>query len=114
MSRERSQQTAKAWAAGCRSGAMKQPAITFALALLAGAACNPKDTEKPDGGGKGACTEEAKQCADGSSVVRGGPDCEFPACPGEGDAEPKPEPEGDSAAPEGEGGGEPEPAADGE
>ena len=31
-----------------------------------------------DGAG---CTEEAKQCPDGSSVVRTGPKCEFPACP---------------------------------
>ncbi len=94
---------------------MKQHAMTFVLALVAGAACSPKkDTEKPDGD-KGACTEEAKQCADGSSVVRGGPDCEFPACPGEGEGEPKPEPEGDTAAPDGEASaGDPEPAAEGE
>ncbi len=28
-----------------------------------------------------ACTQEAKQCHDGSYVSRGGPDCEFAACP---------------------------------
>lgn len=28
------------------------------------------------------CTEEAKICADGSAVGRGGPNCEFAACPG--------------------------------
>jgi len=34
------------------------------------------------------CTSEAKLCADGTSVAREGPNCEFPACPtesGEGD-----------------------------
>ncbi len=31
-----------------------------------------------------ACTEEAKVCADGSVVVRGGRDCEFAACPSVG------------------------------
>lgn len=35
-------------------------------------------------GGGGACTEEAKQCPDGSFVVRVGPSCEFQACPGVG------------------------------
>jgi hypothetical protein len=29
-----------------------------------------------------ACTEEAKQCPDGSSVGRTGPNCEFAPCPG--------------------------------
>lgn len=28
-----------------------------------------------------ACTEEAKLCPDGSSVVRQGPNCEFSECP---------------------------------
>lgn len=28
-----------------------------------------------------ACTEEAKLCSDGTSVVRSGPKCEFAACP---------------------------------
>ncbi len=30
-----------------------------------------------------ACTQEAKQCPDGSYVSRTGPNCEFQACPGE-------------------------------
>ena len=30
-----------------------------------------------------ACSQEAKICPGGSSVVRSGPDCEFPACPPE-------------------------------
>ena len=31
--------------------------------------------------GDGACTEEAKQCPDGSYVGRSGPSCEFAPCP---------------------------------
>ena len=31
--------------------------------------------------GGGACSEEAKQCPDGSYVARTGPSCEFAACP---------------------------------
>jgi len=38
------------------------------------------------------CTQEAKQCADGSFVGRGGSDCEFAACPGEIGGEGKIEP----------------------
>jgi len=34
-----------------------------------------------------ACTAEAKICPDGSAVGRVGPNCEFAACPGEGDAD---------------------------
>ena len=30
-----------------------------------------------------ACTMDAKLCPDGSAVGRTGPDCTFPACPGE-------------------------------
>lgn len=33
--------------------------------------------------GEIACTEDARVCDDGSVVVRGGPDCEFAACPSE-------------------------------
>jgi hypothetical protein len=100
---------------------MKQPphpkVLTFALALIAGAACTPKkDTANPDDDGQKACTDDAKVCPDGSSVARSGPDCEFAACPGDA-ATPEPEgtaPEGD--APEGgpEGSPEPAPAGDGE
>lgn len=32
-----------------------------------------------------ACTDDAKQCPDGSYVSRTGPNCEFAACPGEGE-----------------------------
>lgn len=42
-----------------------------------------------------ACTREAKVCPDGSSVSRGGPNCEFAACPNESGAaslEPEPTP----------------------
>ena len=34
--------------------------------------------------GQVACTQEAKQCSDGSYVGRTGPNCEFTACPGDG------------------------------
>lgn len=34
--------------------------------------------------GPTACTQEAKQCSDGSYVGRTGPNCEFTACPGDG------------------------------
>lgn len=37
---------------------------------------NPPVTANPV-----ACTEEAKLCSDGTSVVRSGPKCEFAACP---------------------------------
>ncbi|MFA5052935.1 MAG: MliC family protein [Parcubacteria group bacterium] len=30
-----------------------------------------------------ACTQDAKLCSDGTAVGREGPNCEFPACPGE-------------------------------
>jgi hypothetical protein len=83
---------------------MKQPTIVLALAVLAGAACGPKkDTAKPDGD-QASCTEEAKQCPDGSTVEAQGPDCQFPACPGEGEGEPEPSKD--------EGEGDAEPAAD--
>lgn len=35
------------------------------------------------GDGAVACTQDAKQCPDGSYVGRSGPNCEFTACPGE-------------------------------
>jgi hypothetical protein len=37
----------------------------------------PKTTNSPSK----ACTEEARQCPDGSYVSRNGPNCEFSACP---------------------------------
>jgi len=42
-----------------------------------GIACTERDC-----GGNVACTEEAKQCPDGSYVARSGPKCEFVECPG--------------------------------
>lgn len=70
-------------------------ATSLAIALVAAAAgfaCGPKaDTANPDD--VKACTEEAKVCDDGSSVSRQGPDCEFAACPGEGEAAAADEPE---------------------
>lgn len=60
-------------------------ALTLALGLALGACGPKKDTSPPDVVGPTACTEEAKVCDDGSSVAREGPDCEFAACPGDGD-----------------------------
>jgi hypothetical protein len=40
----------------------------------------PSQAVKPPEGPK-ACTQEAKQCPDGSYVSRTGPNCEFAACP---------------------------------
>lgn len=46
-----------------------------------GIACTKKACTSP---GNPGCTEEARQCPDGSFVVRTGPSCEFAPCPGEG------------------------------
>ncbi len=50
-------------------------------------ACDPNggggtSPGNPGNGGGQACTEEAKQCPDGSYVGRTGPNCEFAPCPG--------------------------------
>src|SRR5262245_52347908 len=45
-----------------------------------GIACTTKACSTPPGGPGQACTEEAKQCPDGSYVSRTGPNCEFAAC----------------------------------
>lgn len=44
-----------------------------------GIACTERACAPAPGGG--GCTEEAKQCPDGSFVARTGPSCEFAACP---------------------------------
>ncbi len=53
--------------------------------LLAGAGCVAKDTgnqQNPPAEPEPVfCTQEAKQCPDGSYVGRTGPNCEFTACP---------------------------------
>ncbi len=46
----------------------------------------PTETSKPTPTGKSkddqvVCTQDAKQCPDGSYVSRTGPNCEFAACP---------------------------------
>ena len=46
-----------------------------------------------------ACTEEAKQCPDGSSVGRTGPNCEFALCPAAGEKTPRAAIEGSPPAP---------------
>jgi len=52
-----------------------------AIALLAATAVACTQTSTPDKTQPGvACTEEAKQCPDGSFVGRSGPHCEF-ICP---------------------------------
>lgn len=55
-------------------------ALATTLFMLQG--CNSANPVTPpnDGGGI-ACTQEAKQCPDGSYVGRSGPRCEFAACP---------------------------------
>ena len=60
--------------------------ITFALTLFLfsiGAGCATKDTDSrvntpPEGV---ICTQDVKECPDGSYVSRTGPNCEFAACP---------------------------------
>lgn len=49
-------------------------------------ACNPGGggTSPGNPGNGPACSLEAKICPDGSSVGRGGPNCEFSPCPGTG------------------------------
>jgi hypothetical protein len=50
------------------------------LALLIGfslAACD----KRGDGSNNVACPEDAMVCPDGTSLMRQGPQCEFPACP---------------------------------
>lgn len=54
------------------------PLSTICLLLAAG--CKPPPAAAP--GETLGCTEEARVCPDGSSVVRQGPDCDFPTCPG--------------------------------
>jgi hypothetical protein len=49
-----------------------------------GIACTEIACSSPPGGGNGVgCTEEAKTCPDGTTVVRVAPSCEFAKCPGE-------------------------------
>jgi hypothetical protein len=50
-----------------------------------GIACTDMACSSPPGG-PGGCTEEAKQCPDGTTVVRVAPSCEFQPCPGDGQA----------------------------
>ncbi len=50
----------------------------FGLVTFAGA-CKPPPPATP--GEAQSCTEEARICADGSSVGRTGPNCEFARCP---------------------------------
>lgn len=81
-----------------KGGTMKNPfqnkftLLVVAVALVAGVAyvltqttqrsITPLPTGAPDGT---ACTMDAKICADGSSVGRTGPNCEFAPCPSPAD-----------------------------
>ncbi|MFV8755282.1 hypothetical protein ACNOYE_32430 [Nannocystaceae bacterium ST9] len=58
-------------------------ALCCALSLgLVFAACEKQgEGSTPPDGHDPACTRDAKICPDGSAVGRGGPDCEFAACP---------------------------------
>lgn len=56
----------------------------LALTITVLAACTPPGLTQPQPQPPGlACTKEAKMCSDGSAVGRTGPECAFPACPGE-------------------------------
>ena len=56
-------------------------ALTTVLFTLQGCNSTNPVTPAPNDGGGIACTQEAKQCPDGSYVGRSGPRCEFAACP---------------------------------
>jgi hypothetical protein len=58
-----------------------------------GIMCTVRDCAGDDSKGDGAadriaCPEDGKVCADGSTVVRQGADCEFAPCPGDSGADP--------------------------
>lgn len=44
-------------------------------------ACDPNSMDPGNPGASQGCSEEAKVCPDGSTVVRSGPSCEFAPCP---------------------------------
>ena len=75
-------------------------AAPLAFVLLAlGGGCKPPPVATPAEAVAG-CTEEARVCADGSTVARQGPDCEFPRCPTDPDNGLGPDPA--PAGPDGE------------
>lgn len=67
------------------------PILIFIAALAVGAvgyfgivykkSTDSTGSPRVDGGGRVACTQEAKLCPDGSTVGRTGPNCEFAECP---------------------------------
>jgi hypothetical protein len=63
----------------------KKLIILAALLTLTGAGCSNKTNgaQIPIGETPVICTQDARQCADGSYVGRTGPNCEFAACPAE-------------------------------
>lgn len=70
-----------------KAGRQKNRRIEFKL-LMGAAAGTVSATPSGTGAAVVACTEEAKVCADGSSVGRVAPSCEFAPCPGEVSAPP--------------------------
>ncbi len=52
-----------------------------ALLLLVGAGCVAKSNPNQQTPEPVMCTQDAKQCPDGSYVGRSGPRCEFATCP---------------------------------
>lgn len=81
----------------------RRQSTPWALVLaFAAVACAPKaDTAPPDGGGAAVCAQDVQTCEDGTTVSREGPDCAFPACPGEAlesDADADPEADADADA----------------
>lgn len=55
--------------------------VVVGLVLIGAVYVFIKPSLAPMSGGQVACTQEAKQCPDGSYVGRTGPKCEFAACP---------------------------------
>ena len=71
---------------------MRSHAASFLLlGLFAASACKTPPPASPHDPPP-ACTEEARVCADGSTVVRTGPKCEFQRCPGDPDNGVSPDP----------------------
>ncbi len=79
---------------------MKRLFLPLAALVLFGAGCDATRLVVPSRPTPGpvACTEEAKQCPDGSYVGRSGPNCEFSSCPSTPTPTPNPGSEGRACA----------------
>jgi hypothetical protein len=60
---------------------MKKILYLFAFLALPAVGCGKTNSNSSPNPKPVACTQEAKQCPDGSYVGRTGPNCEFSACP---------------------------------